>query len=336
MIALALSLLLTKQTVCFVNASDEKKPIDAVCPVDGTKFTAFEVKSNRFGGQDTDFCVHALKTTPMELWIWVCPTCRFAGQPADFKLVLSSDEKTALLADLKPAIEVRKGAKQTDVPGHVKYDLVAQVARIRKAPPERLGLAWLHASWCARQQGAVNFEDFVEWDKIRETYELDKEPIKLGLKKNRTEFDLEAVKKIEKDIEAKKYEKSPNRILSRYLAAYTWRKHGENVEALRWLSEVDAMKGENSIVDDAAARMRASIELERSYQKKAIDAYVEAIDSKKHSKRLSAETAYVIGELFRRLGQADSAASWYQTAIDTSEADDLKKLAGDQKSKLPK
>ncbi len=316
--------------------SDEKKPVDAVCPVDGTKFTGYEVSSNRWGGQDSDFCVHAFKTTPMELWIWVCPTCHFAGRPGDFKAKLSDEEKKSLAAELKPAVEIKKGAKQTDVSGHVKYDLVAQVARLRNGPPEQRGLAWLHAGWCARQQGAVNFEDFIEWDKLGETYGLDQIPMKLGLKKNRTEFDLEAVKKVEKDIEAKKYERGPNRILSRYLAAYLNRKHGENVEALRWLDEVDKLKGENSVVDDGAAKMRASIDLERSYQKKALDAYVEAIDSKKLGKRAAAETAYVIAELFRRLGQADSAASWYQTAIDTSETDDLKKLAGEQKAKLPK
>ena len=82
--------------------------------------------------------------------------------------------------------------------------------------------------------------------------------------------------------------------------------------------------------------MRPSIDLERSYQKRAIDAYVDAIDSKKLGKRAAAETAYVIGELFRRRGEADSASSWYQTAIESAESDDLKKRAADQKARTGK
>ena len=316
--------------------SDEKKPVDAVCPVDGTKFTAYEVSSNRWGGQDADFCPHALKTTPMELWIWVCPGCHFAGRPADFKLKFTDPERRALQEGLRPSQAIKYGAKQTDVPGHVKYDLVAQAAKIRSLGSEQAGLAWLHASWCARQQGAVDFQDFDEWDKLGAGYGLAQTPMQLGPKKNRTDFDLDAARRVAADIEAKKYEKAPNRILARYLSAFLYRKHGENVEARRWLAEVEKLKGENSVVDDAAARMRASFDLEASYQTLAIDAYIAAIDSKKLEKRIAAEAAYVIAELFRRQGQQDSAASWYQTAVDSTESEELKKLALQQKAKASK
>lgn len=331
----------TKQTVRFVTAYDERKEVAVVCPVDGTKFTAYRVvRSNRLGGQDFDWCYHALKTTPLEHWIWVCPSCAFAGQEKDFEAKLGEEEKKALVAGLKPAAAIRKGAPQTEIPGHVKFDLLAQVSRLRKAPPEQVGLALLHASWSCRQQGAISFSEFDEWDALLKSYGLDKNAFELGIDKatklavNRTVYELDIVKRVEKDIEGKKYERGANRTLARYLAAYLHRRHGENVDALRCLGEVDRVKGENSVVDDAAARMRASIDLERVYQKKAIDAYVEAIDGKKLSRRLAAETAYLLGELFRRLGERDSARSWYQTAIETTEIDEFRKLAADQKAKL--
>jgi hypothetical protein len=213
---------------------------------------------------------------------------------------------------------------------------VAQAARLRSLGPEQAGLAWLHASWCARQQGAVDFQDFDEWDKLGAGYGLAQTPMQLGPKKNRTDFDLEAAKRIVTDIDGKRYEKGPNRILARYLAAFLYRKHGENVEARRWLDEVDRLKGENSVVDEAAAKMRASLDLEASYQARAIEAYIAAIDSKRLEKRIAAEAAYVVAELFRRQGQADSAASWYQTAIDSTDSDDLRKLALQQKAKISK
>ena len=161
MIALLLALLVTKKTVFFVTHSDERKEVDAVCPLEGTKFKAYEVvATNPWGGRDYDNCPHALKTTPLEYWVWVCPTCHFAGRKKDFDAKLSDEEKRALSSQLKPAIAIPKGAKQTDIPGHVKFDLLAQVAQIRKAPVENAAVAWLGASWSARQQGAADFADF--------------------------------------------------------------------------------------------------------------------------------------------------------------------------------
>jgi len=241
----------------------------------------------------------------------------------------------ALSSQLKPSSPIAKGAKQTDIPGHVKFDLMAQSARIRKAPPEQAGVAWLGASWSCRQQGAIDFADFDEWEQLKGSYGLNQTPMQLGLTKNRTDSELEAARKLEKDVEAKKYERGVNRILSRYLLTFLFRKHGENVDALRWLGEVDKLKGENSIVDDAAVKTRTSIDLERAFQKKAIDAYVEVVDSNKADKR-TAGVAYLIGELYRRLGERDSALSWYQTALEKAEGDDFKKRITDQKAKAAK
>ncbi|HXX93709.1 MAG TPA: DUF2225 domain-containing protein [Planctomycetota bacterium] len=314
--------------------SDERKEVDVVCPVDQTKFKAFEVvATNPWGGRDYDNCPHALKTTPLEYWVWVCPGCHFAGKKKDYGEKLTDPERSALQSELRPALPIPKGARQTDIPGHVKFDLLAQVARIRKLPPEHSGVAWLGASWSCRQQGAVDFPDFDEWDQFKTAFGLARTPLDLG-KKNRTDYELEVARKVEHEVEAKKYERGPQRILSRYLAAFLYRKHGEAAEAQKWLSELDRLKGENSIVDEAALRMRASIEMERGYQKKAIDAYVAAIDQKTLDRRSQGSVAYLLGELFRRLGERDSARSWYQTALEGADSDEFRKLVTDQKAKL--
>jgi hypothetical protein len=321
-------------TVPWVGVGDDRKAVEVVCPVDGFKFQAFEVTvSNHWGGRDADGCHHAYKTTPIEYLVWVCPSCGYAGRKKDFEAKLSDEERNALRAGLKPAERIAKDARQNQVPGHVKYDLLAQSARLRKAPPEQVALGYLYASWSCRQQGVVDFEAFDEWDQLRTGYGLHQTPLQLGFKKNRTEFELEQAKRVERDLEAKKYEKGINRVLARYLAAFLYRKHGENADALRWLKELEAVKGENSLVDEAAARMRASIDLERAYQLKAREAYIEAIDSKKLDRKTSAEVSYLIAELYRRTGELPSASSWYQTALDGADAPELKKLAADQKAK---
>lgn len=320
-----------------LGASDVQKQVKVLCPVDGTKFEAAEITgTNHWGGRDADGCAHAFNTTPLESWVWVCPGCKFAGRKKDFEGTVSEADKQALLAGLRPLAEIRKDAKQGQIPGYVKYDLLAQVAQLRKAPAEESGRAWLSASWSCRQQGAVYLVDFDEWESLRDRYSLNQKPIALGLAKNRTDFELEAVRKIEKDIEGKQYEKGPNRILARYLAEYLWRKHGENAAAERWLGELDKLKGENSIVDDAVAKSRALLPPERDFQKKAFEAYRSAYEGGSIDKKVAPEVAYLLGELSRRLGETKQALTWYQKCLETTDSDPLKKLAAAQKASAEK
>jgi hypothetical protein len=316
------------QTVQFMVLGDERKTVDVVCPVDATKFQASEVRSNRWGGVDADFCPHAFKTTPLELYVWICPGCRYTGRKADFEAPMSDEQKKALLDGLKPMVEIPRTAKQDRIPGHVKYDLMAQAAKIRKAAAGEVGRAYLHASWSARQQGAVYLDGFDEWETLWKTYQLDQPPMTLGFSKNRTDFDLDIARKVEKDVAAKRYPSGINRLLSRYLAAYLFRKHGETPDAEKWLAEVEALKGENSVVDEAAARMRASIALERDFQRKALETY-QAIAS-------SAEVAYLIAELQRRLGDRKAALESYQKVLDAGPSEPLRKLAAEQKVRAEK
>ena len=316
--------------------SDEKKLVPAVCPVDGTKFTAIEIAyTNQWGGLDADFCAHAFKTTPLEYYVWTCPACGFTGRKKDYGLKLADGERQALKDGLKPCEPIRKGAKQSDIPGHVKYDLLAQVARIRGGAPEELGRAWLHAAWSCRQQGAVDLDDFDEWEALRSNYGLQQTPLQLG-KKNRTEFELEVARKVEKDIEGRKYERGVNRTLARYLAAHLFRRHGENAEAVRWLQALETMKGENSVVDDAAGRMRASIDLEREYQKKALEAYAAALQKGLADPRSAPEIHYLAGELHRRTGSPAEASAAYQKALDGDGSPALKDLTRRQKALVEK
>jgi hypothetical protein len=153
-----------------------------------------------------------------------------------------------------------------------------------------------------------------------------------GLGKNRTEFELDVAAKIAKEIDAKQYERGPNRILARYLAAYLYRKHGETVPAERWLAELEKVKGENSIVDDAAAKMRGSIVQERDFQKRTLETYKAAYEGKGLDAKVAPEVAYLLGELSRRLGDGKAAVTWFQKALDTTDSDPLKKLAAAQKA----
>ncbi len=352
---------------------DEKKAVEATCPLDGHKFTAYDITSWDFakawGGMDRDFCKHAFKTTPLEYLAWVCPGCGFAGVKADFdaKNALTDEQKDKLRGKLTPAVAVRKGMKQEAVPGHAKFDLVAQVYLLKEAPPERAGLAYLNAAWCARQQGTPWLDGFDEWADVRKDHNLETMPMDLG-EKNRTDVELEIARRVEKKIEEKREQEKRDQgivkecdakiaelkkdakgnaeairkeeqrrgdargrlqqvALLKYTALWCVRRHGENVDALKWIEELRTSKGDNSVIDDAVEAAAKSIELERGYQKKAAEQYEKAVAGGKLDKRVAGQCQYLLGELARRLGDRAKAAEWYRKAV---EEPSIKKTAEEQ------
>ena len=328
---LALALLL-------VAPLDEVKKVDVVCPIDGTKFTAGEVvrtdASLGWGGVDTDFCRHAYRTLPMEHYVWTCPTCWFSGSKAHFdpKSPPPAELKKKVKGALKPEAPIAAGAKQDQIPGWVKYDLFAQVETLRGASMLDIARRHLNAAWAARQAGAVRLDDYDDWVDAAKSAGLDKAPLDLG-KKNRSEEDLAACRRLEKEIAAGRHTGTALH-LRRYVLAVTFRRRGENVDALKWLDEIDKSKGENSVIDDAAKKVRDSIAVERAQQKKAAALYAKAVEDPAFDASTKAECCYMLGEIARRHGETKDAAAWYAKAIATATDDALKKRAEAQNALL--
>ena len=321
-----------------LSALDTLKKVDVVCPIDGTRFTASEVVSTDaapplfWGGVDTDTCRHAFRTLPMEHYVWTCPKCSFSGTKEDFdpKKAPSDDLKKKIREALKPAAPIPAGARQEQIPGWVKYDLLAQVEAAKGSPP--LDIAWRHlnAAWAARQAGPVRLDDYDDWIEASTSAGLEKVPLDLG-KKNRSEEDLAACRKLEKELG--KY-KGNALLVRQYLLANTYRRRGENVDALRWLDEVDKAKGENSIIADAAKKVRESIAVERAQQKKAAAFYAKVVEDPAVVASIKFKSLYQLGEIARRCGENADARSWYDKAIAATSDEAQKKLVEAQKGLL--
>jgi hypothetical protein len=320
-------------------AADETKKVDVVCPVDGTRFTATEIVRTDaalgWGGVDADSCRHAYRTYPMEAYIWTCPRCWYSGSKAAFDPKKPPDDalKAKLKGALRPALAIRGDDRQQDIPGWVKYDLSAQVEVLRGAPPLEIARRHLHAAWAARQAGAVRLEDFDEWVEASAAAGFEKTPLDLG-RENRSDRDLAACLKLEKEVAAGKF-KGTDLLIRRHLLAWTYRRRGENVDAIKWLDALAGSKGENSVIDESVARLRASIEIERAQQKKAAAEYLRAIGDASLDDKVRAECQYMLGEIARRHGQFPVAADWYAKAIAATSDPALKKLAETQKARLP-
>ena len=319
-------------------AGDELKRVEVACPVDGTRFSASEVvrtdATMGWGGVDTDFCRHAYRTFPMEHYVWTCPSCWFSGPKASFdpKTPPTDEHKKKIRGALQPAVPIAKGTKQEQIPGWVKYDLYAQVEALRGAPTLEIARRHLNAAWAVRATGAVRIDDYDDWVDAAKSAGLDTSPMDLG-KKNRSEEDLAACRRLEKDLAAEKHAGTAL-LVRRYLLAMTFRRRGENVDALRWLDEVDKSKGENSVIDDAARKVRESIGVERAQQKKAAVLYAKVVEDPGIPVGTKADCLYMLGEIARRNGERESALSWYAKAIAAAPSDALKKRAEAQKDLL--
>jgi len=324
--------------LCLAAAADETKKVEVVCPVDGTRFSALEVvrtdASLGWGGVYSDYCSHAFCTLPMEHYIWTCPTCWYSGGTSRFdpKKVSPDELKKKIPGALKPALAIASGAKQESIPGWVKYDLAAQVEALLGSPPLEIAKRHRNAAWAARQAGAVRLDDYDDWVEASKSAGLEKSTIELG-KKNRSEEDLAACRRLEKEIAAGKHTGTAL-LLRRYLLAMTYRRRGENVDALRWLDEVDKSKGENSVVDDAAKKVRASIEAERGQFKKAAELYEKALADAALDPAQRAQCQFILGEIARRNGENKAAGEWYAKTIATTPDSELKRRAEAQKALL--
>jgi uncharacterized protein (DUF2225 family) len=312
----------------------DDKIVDVVCPVDGTKFKAVQVGFHpAWGGIDRDFCSHTLRDVPLELKVWVCPTCYYAGFKENFDK-LPGDVVQKLKGNLKPLTEIAKNADQKKIPGATKFDLQAQVLALRGESEEDIGKAYLYASWVVRGHGAVFPYGFEEFEELYKRQGLEKNPMDMK-DQNKTELDLRVAAKMEKELESKP-PKGLSLILNRYLVLYLYRHHGEHAKALKWIEVLESAKGENSVIDQAVQTAKQSIEEERSFQKKAAEHFKKAVDSGKLAPKAQAETEYILGELSRRIGDKEAAAQWFQKVIDRGGADlkDLIKIAKEQKALL--
>ena len=322
--------------LCLVSTPDTLRKVDVVCPIDGTRFAATEVVSTDaslgWGGVDTDACRHAFRTLPMEHYVWTCPSCWYSGSKEDFdpKKRPADDFKRKIKGALKPAIPMAAGSKQDQIPGWVKYDLFAQVEAIKGS--STIDVAWRHlnAAWAARQSGAVRLDDYDDWLEASKSAGLERTPLELK-SKNRSEEDLAACRGLEKELGK---HKGTALLVRQYLLAMTYRRRGENVDALRWLDEVDKSKGENSIIDDAAKKVRESISVERAQQKKAAALYAKAGEDPAVDISSKAKCFYMLGEIARRHGENADASAWYAKCISTAADEALKKLAAAQKALL--
>jgi len=311
---------------CLTWYADNDKIVDVTCPVDGTKFKAVLIgKLYPLGGVDRDHCPHSGGKPELQHLVWTCPTCFFTGLKDEFeyaegrevvkaKSPPSADSKAKLLGKLTPMEKLPEKVDALAIAGEVKFDLLAQARALRGDAALEIAKAYLQAAWVVRQAAAPSLTDFEEYNELVSKYKLNDPKRFLDKSSRRSDLELEDAFKIEEDI-AKGKVKGAKELLSRYLILELNRKHGEHTRAAKWIADLEGRKGLNSVVDGLVPRVKASIDRERGFQRKALEQLVKAAEKPGLSEADRMSLDYMIAEQHRRLEERDKAREGFDKVL---------------------
>lgn len=305
------------------------RSLEVTCPVCNESIQILKIVStNDFGGQDTDLLSRAVGEQPILIAPVTCPKCLFSGYTDDFKETVDPAVK-------KKILEEKALVQQVESQAWAKYDLIAQTMALKGANDPDFAEIYLITSWAVRLEenpfdrlfSSLNEEDLT-WIEKR----LD------GNNKNPAAAEVEVGRRLLADFASLPPEKHRTAAIA---IGYYLRGHGENTALLEALPALKPSFPEDQW-NTLEPQVKASIELERKYQRLALGFFEKILAAKidgteKNTPDDRAIQFYLSGELARRLGDPEKAAGYYDQALRfTGAPERLLNLCRDQKALLTK
>ncbi len=292
---------------------------DLQCPVCKEIFTTVRcVQTNVRGGVDRDLFARPLGPNPEFYRISTCPHCGYSGYEPDFtRAKIDPKVRRKILED--PGLDMpKKFGPQSDpreLDAADRYRLAIQCYQWRNQSAEALAWLRLRASWIARDEGSVLPPD----DRLKKVMQYI-ERFKPPLEKNGNQVDVE-MKTVTLVADA-----LANGRFNRYQKPYVelalaliLRRHGENQQARHWLDRLRNYKSFSSTLVEGINRMRESIKREQAHQQKAVHYFEQALADKVITAENRGPARYLLGELYRRLGNCEKAMQWYDRALQSEQ-----------------
>lgn len=111
--------------------------------------------TNTFGGQDSEFRFYAAGAQPFAYFIHTCPNCGFPHEYSLFRPAgaqtqeeLDNKEKSTVKDCLTTFCENNQVTPDTFTPCQ-KYEVLAEIHKLRGKPPLAIAEAYIHAAWMA-------------------------------------------------------------------------------------------------------------------------------------------------------------------------------------------
>jgi len=292
----------------------------AACPVDEANVeVSILLSTNSLLGHDRDLCPHATGDDEIRNAVSSCPNCGFSGTANEFKRKVTDEVSAKVKKELKPA--------------NTPWERYANRARILEwggSPAPVVGESWLRAAWSVRLD-----ERPVGQPVAGAIEKLVSEIPERAPSAERADALLDPARALDAKVAAEPALAADVKAAAIYASASFWRARGElDAAEERYVKALAAVKdpAAKTALTDAVARDRASIELEKSYLKKALAHFRAALAAgEKVPMEQRAMLAYLAGESARRTGAREEAQRFYKIAMSLGTEDDaspMKMLVG--------
>lgn len=306
--------------------------IDVTCPVCTRAFKAFAVVlANTYAGVDRDLFARAIGPQPEFYRVSTCPGCGYSGYLEDFRpgMVLSPAFVRHVLDSprLRPDPPIAENADQADIPPQQRYELAIQCYEWLNRSDE--ARAWLHlrTAWVTRDAAAILPPEPMIAQTLREL-ESWLPPHRQG--ENQADRELVLATRLAARL-AEGYFDDTRAPAAHAVLAMLLRRHGENVQARPLLETLVADERVGESVRAACRRMLDSIAVEMRHQRQAAESLRRALFVEQVSESNRPAALYLLGELYRRLGDRREADVWFRKALsEKALPPDLRAWTGEQ------
>jgi tetratricopeptide (TPR) repeat protein len=283
-----------------------------VSPITGQTFVAdvlrHAVKVNSY---DYDRCPHPAINT-LNYTLVIDPVTGYVGEPDSFEQPSqwNEEELLTILGEPRFTRDCPPGMPWAGAFAWEKFENAAKLAQAAQLPAVDIANFWLLAAWSVRLDvisGTNTFDDQVaeiftklplcgpDPKQLTTLYELQLAEYWEGLHENGQLPDISD---------------------SNFSLALAWlyRSRGELLAARIWLDRF-ALSDPQSVTESGLyAYLDSSIELERSYLDETRGRLLESLNSGLLPPSQNAGAAFLLGEVYRRLGDFEAAAHWYTAA----------------------
>lgn len=286
------------------------------CPVCAQGFSAVvPTRTDTSAGVDRDLFARSAGPQPVFYRIATCPKCYYSGYIEDFepgiRLPAGFREKVLESPKLDPGMTITPNTDQRAIPAEVRYRLAMQCHRWRQMSAESMAWLYLRASWVARDMGSV----MPRTDRLQRVMGfIERYLPRYNKEQNQADRELQLVTHLSAAVAEGRFSLYQRPYVT-FVLAMLWRRHGENqlFEALFPTGQDDAHLPD--LLRTKLEAVRESIAEERRWQRLALEQFLKALDAEAISAENQPAANYLVGELYRRLGQPSRALRYYDRAL---------------------
>lgn len=294
---------------------------DVTCPVCSNAFSAYSIlRSNTFGGVDRDLFARSIGAQVEFYRVSTCPRCAFSGYANDFTaaaFVPPFVARQILDGGLSPDPPIDADADQDRIAPAQRYRLAIACYKLLGRSEEARAWLAMRAAWVVRDSAAI-LPPTPPIPRLMAIGEAWLPPHEAG--GNQADRELKLATEFAARIAEGEFV-SGEEPAARAVLAMLLRLHGENAQSAELLETLFDEPRLPELARQACRRMLDSIDVEAMHQRDAAALLRRALFVGQVSEANRGPATYLLGELYRRLGDGTEALAWYRKALEISGLD---------------